>query len=61
MKRGGAQGSYILSMICVRAVREIEARHVHAGAQEAVDNSRGAAGGSNRADNFGVAKGHFIW
>src|SRR5258708_7012552 len=43
MKGGGAQVSDIFGMVCVRAVGEIEARNVHARAQEAIDNSVGAA------------------
>src|SRR5258706_14174596 len=40
MKRGGAQNSDIFGVVCVRAMREIEARDIHARAQKAVDNSR---------------------
>jgi hypothetical protein len=61
MQRSGTQSSDILSVVCVRTVREIEAGYVHARAQETVDNSRGAAGRADGADNFGVTKRHLIW
>jgi hypothetical protein len=41
-------------------MREIEARNIHASAQQAVDNSWRAAGGADGANNFRMAKGHLF-
>jgi hypothetical protein len=37
-------------------MREIEARNIHAGAQQTLDDARRAAGRANGTDDFGVAK-----
>ena len=47
-------------MIRVRAVREIETRDVHSGAQQPVDDSWRATGRPDGADYFGMAKSHLL-
>jgi len=56
-----AQDGDALGVIYVRAMRELQARDIHAGAQEPFDHSRRAAGGSDGANNFRVSKGHGLF
>src|SRR5258706_595519 len=55
-----AQHGEAFGVIRVRAVREIEARDVHARVQQPFDGARRAAGRPDGADNFGVAKSHLF-
>jgi hypothetical protein len=55
-----SQHGDVLGVIRVRAVRKIETRDVHSGAQQPVDDSRRAARRPDGADYFGMAKGHLL-
>ena len=52
---GGAQESDGGGVFGVRAVREVEPGHVHAGAHQAVDHDARAAGRAQGADDLGAA------
>jgi hypothetical protein len=56
----GAENSNIFGVVGVRAMREIEARDIHTGAQQTLDDARRAAGRANGTDDFGVAKSHLF-
>ena len=54
----GAENGDALGVIGVGTMREIQARDVHAGVQQTLNDARGAAGRANSADNFGMSKWH---
>jgi hypothetical protein len=41
-------------VLCLRAVRRVQAEHIHAGQQELLDNGRGIAGGPQGGDDLGI-------
>ena len=55
-----AEKSDALGVVGVRTVREIQARDVHAGVQQTLDDARRTASGSDGANDFGVTKGHDV-
>jgi hypothetical protein len=57
---GLAQAVERLLVVLVGAVGEVEARDVHAGAEQLLDHGHGAGRGAERADDLGLGQAHVV-
>src|SRR5580704_402786 len=55
-----AERGNILRMLGVRAVREIQAGHIHSGMQQTANHARRATRRADGANDFGVTKSHSL-